>query len=606
MTSNPLYPFDPNEIPVLDRQQIAHLETLWEDAPPNLSERQALRQEDKYTPLLSHWKNTFPLDKARYKLLAWFVSLFTLEEFYSPDLQGVPDIDSPLSDAHGVWVHSLLSTLDHLLAKNRLQNDTLYALHSLGSLFQKSTHKEHYLSLIRSVLHELAFPENISCFFPEQFSATMAQTLLALKEPAQYVELAEKVSSLEVLDVPKMFYFGTTLSSRLIQPALLENSENLTDIMAGQMWMDGSFKPVTLTSQADLPDFIDTLAQYVGSGEAVPLCLGFDHKDPNLQLLVLRVDRQHNEIFFLNLQGDLLQLPLIQFETLLENALEQRQAQVFALVLNHMNPSSHGTHADALSQWPGGDLTPAELSSYQLQMSHWLLDLALSAALTSEQRKEIDTLLKRCSKLGLFPVETYGRLASLFQHQTLIEPVLTRLNSILDKDRLSHFLRLIDETSRSIAQGNLPLEMGERILDDRPERYLTTLQMNQLVENIQQGKTDLICRILARMDDNKDKLIRHCQILGIPHDKLEHWLKQGMSFLELEHFFMTLEPDEEMNQIVSHFLGSLTKVEALRSLFRRLVYLKTMRSQGILSENEALQGLLYYQSGNSNGDADHE
>ena len=135
----------------------------------------------------------------------------------------------------GHYVNSILTSLIKLNETGRLTPavlDNLIKLKTASPLCEDL--KDDRLSLIRSVLQDIAFPEKINQHGKGTCSATSVQILLATDNPAQYINLVSELASPEgkakstLIGAERMpnsltdDCSGRSITGRLLQPAFME------------------------------------------------------------------------------------------------------------------------------------------------------------------------------------------------------------------------------------------------------------------------------------------------------------------------------------------------------------------------------------------------
>jgi hypothetical protein len=221
---------------------------------------------------------------------------------------------------------------------------------------------------MRSVLQEIAFPEDIGQYARSTCAPATVQMLLAIQNPDQYVAVVADLASPEgrvrrenlaasaqivrEADTLADDRSGRSLSSRLLQPALMEwgngadDYDNQTDQSSGLFTRYGGLSEngaVRLTdalfgkgshrmtvvvekrllfwdSQAYLerPEFLTQLEAAVKGGAPVPT--GLQWGDSGHKVLTTRIDRDQQLAYFLNPWGELNTLPLAEFERRVDSA----------------------------------------------------------------------------------------------------------------------------------------------------------------------------------------------------------------------------------------------------------------------------------------------
>jgi hypothetical protein len=553
---------------------------------------------------LQAWDHRFQLGDGKVKQLRLFMEKIPLVRLLCPEIQGLRPYEHTGSGLNGQYVPSILTTLQQLVRNGRLSIDVLYSLNSLTQAQRHDHFYSPYTSLIQGALFEISAPEQIIQFHRDYASATLAQILLALKEPAQYLDFVEGIANTATFNDPQFNPEGCSLSSRLIQPALMEYGNEAVDLLNALLWGAGGYQHIGI-DRGDLllnpADLLHQIELHLCNGEPVPLWIDWGWRAQPEQIMVTRMDRYLNAAYFLNLHGERLYMPLDDFETLITHPGPGRSPGMATVLLQEPTEVLEGDISqDALIRLPGIGSNPEHYRLFRPSRyfcSGGLGNDEMSCLLQMQglNDPQWDSARQHFERLNLAPQEVGQRMFSILQTQEATRAVMRRLAEFREKDRLSNFLRLIDETSRAIRARVLAPEIGYHVLMDTPERYLSTEEIDLLVGALQAQQPRIIQQLLTTVDENKDHLISHCSNLGIAYRRVEHWLDHGLTFAELSSIFQALNASSEIHQVVIGLLSTISDPRELRSLIRRTEQINHMYLQGEINEDEALTSLLMFQ-----------
>lgn len=405
------------------------------------------------------------------------LSTFSPAELVAAEVQGEGGQEAQAnvtaSGKAGHYTHAALASVVALLDSGRLSPEVMGSLQHLQTQPLAPELAPARTSLMRSVLQEIAFPEDIGQYARSTCAPATVQMLLAIKNPARYVAVVGDLASPEGRVRPENLAAsaqivretdtladdrsGRSLSSRLMQPALMEwgngadDYDNQTDQSSGlftryaglsesgavrltdALLGKGSHRMTVVVekrllfwdSQAYLerPGFMTKLEAAVNGGEPVPT--GLQWGDSGHKVLTTRIDRDQQLAYFLNPWGELNTLPLAEFERRVDSA---------------SMPQSEPGPQDALSQLtePANDPTayvPLTRTAYYSMDDYFAYDPQLASLSKARQNQ----LLASLQIMGVNGSAALKQLEKLSQ-QTLDTAFFKALETMESPTELATYL----------------------------------------------------------------------------------------------------------------------------------------------------------------------
>lgn len=260
----------------------------------------------------------------------------------------------------GHYVNSIMASLDQLAATKRLTPELLESLNNFPEMNNMLAPLQNQrLSLIKSVLQNIAFPNTISQHSKGSCCYTTVEMLVAIKNPKQYVQFVadlaehqaiskEQLALNEDIELPDVSLqpdkFGRSLASTMIQDAFqnqvktsqghkydpdnpgayVNELDNLIDAIHGfAAYSTQTPKEIALFNKGLNPaqiknKMIDDIETNLAHNEPVPATLSWydpgGMKPSGHAVLVTHLDKQANKIYFSNPWGQLHTMPLDEFK----------------------------------------------------------------------------------------------------------------------------------------------------------------------------------------------------------------------------------------------------------------------------------------------------
>ncbi|MEZ0375043.1 MAG: hypothetical protein ACAI44_38510 [Candidatus Sericytochromatia bacterium] len=480
-------------------------------------------------------ESLYQLSEAQQEAIGRFAGQFEFKDLVLAEVQseGGADAVEGIVTGTGVDGHytsSMLRSLQGLLASGRLTPELLTALDELSKAPLHAELAPQRLTLLRSTLQELAFPERIEQHSKGTCAPTTIQILLALKDPVKYTRIVTALAGpegsvpaaelngrnglLRESETLKDDRSGRSLSSRLLQPALMEygngdqNYDNAKDRNS-----DGRSEYAGLAEEGSVrllealfgpgtyavryahasPDpswkgyvtpevFRQELVSALAHGQPVPA--GMRWGESGHKILLTRMDQAKGLAYFMNPWGELQHMPLETFLRRVDSA---------------SLPKPVAGERDVLSTLPG---QAARAESYE-PIHNWryykVTDYLLEDPVLKNLSEERKTLLRdRFRTLKLSPdyasrqLDVLSRLARVgLADDRLFE----RLAAVRDKDELSAVVRLYGTFDK------LPLDQFTALLDAEPDKNLDPIYYAMLMDDL--DKPDIFAPLLAKALANK-------------------------------------------------------------------------------------------------------
>lgn len=254
--------------------------------------------------------------------------------------------------SEGHYTNSILTSVRELLVNKRLTPAVLTQLGKLSDPAQiHSELQSQQTALLRSALQDIAYPDKINQHAKGTCGAATIQILLAVKDPARYLSLLADLAgpsgrsgelSVEP-DTRVADNSGRSISNRLIQPALMEYANddkdysNATDLHSdgsNGVFPDGTERLLNVL----LPDMdyqlinlldgkpggpkpeelIDQIDKATADGEPVPV--GMRWGTAGHAILVTKIDKAADKVFYMNPWGELQTMSLFEFTDRIQTA----------------------------------------------------------------------------------------------------------------------------------------------------------------------------------------------------------------------------------------------------------------------------------------------
>jgi hypothetical protein len=423
------------------------------------------------------------------RLLFEILSTFSPAELVAAEVQGEGGREAQdnvtTSGKAGHYTHAALTSVVALLDSGRLSPEVMNSLQQLQTQPLAPELAPARTSLMRSVLQEVAFPEDIGQYARSTCAPATVQMLLAIKNPARYMGVVGDLASPEGRVRPENLAAsaqivretdtlgddrsGRSLSSRLMQPALMEwgngaddydnqkdlssglftryaglsesGAVRLTDALLGK----GSHRMTVVVekrllfwdsqSYLERPDFMAKLEAAVNGGEPVPT--GLQWGDSGHKVLTTRIDRTQQLAYFLNPWGELNTLPLAEFERRVDSA---------------SMPQSEPGAQDALSLLtePANDPTaylPLSRTAYYSMDDYFAYDPQLADLSKAQQNQ----LLASLQIMGLSGSGALSQLETLSQ-QTLDTAFFKALDTMENPTDLATYLEKASQPPKATAE----------------------------------------------------------------------------------------------------------------------------------------------------------
>ena len=453
---------------------------------------------------------------------------FTPAELIAAEAQGTGGANVEKTSAvvgsglGGHYVNSLLGSIKGLSQSGRLTPDVLQALTAMQTAPLHPELADQRSSLMRSALHEIAFPNEINQHSKGTCAATSSgQMLLAIRDPARYVQLVSSLASPDGAVPPSLLpgagrqsmqrepdtladdASGRSLSSRLVQPAMMEyangtsisydnsqgigthtngdhglyshQSNHLLEAIFGQ----GSYDEVTTWMPFDpnSAELLERIESTLAQGEPVPI--GMDWGEEAHAVLVTKIDQETERAYFMNPWGELQWMPLDEFSERLNSA---SLAQ---------NPRGTGP---AMANLPGAAANPE--AYYQISRERYCTlpeylanEPTFRDRLSDDQRDQLQDTLERLE----YPVEMMNLFKESAESFGLPQSLLDQINGVESQDQLHRLNRL----TYVLGKPGVPADVRAQVLAVGPEKNLNTAQFQALFSALYDGQYDQLPALLA-------------------------------------------------------------------------------------------------------------
>lgn len=465
-----------------------------------------------------------------------FVSQFNFSDLVLAEVQsegGADAVDGIVTGTgvDGHYTSSMLNSLQGLLSSGRLNPELIGALQQLQTAPLHADLEPQRLTLLRSTLQELAFPERIEQHSKGTCAPTTVQIVLALRDPVKYTRIVTALASptgsvpaaeihgqngmLREADTLRDDKSGRSLSSRLLQPALMEfgngelNYDNAKDRNS-----DGKAEYAGLDEHGSIrllealfgkgsyalrythanPDpawtgFVkpEKLMQEIETAldQGTPVPVGMRWGESAHKVLLTKIDKPANRVYLINPWGELQTMPL---ETL--------RKRMDAASLPKAPASPPGK--DALATLPGKG---AQLASYE-PISSWryykITDYLLEDPTLKNLSDDRKGLLRdkfRTLKLSPDFASRQMDVLSKLSHAGLVDDKLfERIGAVRDKDELTSVVKLYSNFDK------LPTETFKTLLATEPDKHLDPVWYGMLMDELDKPEvaTPLLARAQAR------------------------------------------------------------------------------------------------------------
>lgn len=426
----------------------------------------------------------------------------------------------------GHYVSSALNSLAELIRTQRLTPDTMRALTEMAKAPLQADLEPQRLGLVQSSLQNIAFPEKIDQHSKGTCAATVPEMQLALQDPARYVRMVTALASPDgkVPDalmpggnLPVMERepgtetddkSGRSIASRLLQPAFMEyandgaNYDNARDRHDGPVNRGGlvdseilrltnglfgaashrMLQAVDEPSKARLLQEVETELQ---NGRPVHIGMHFPLGGGHVVMLT-KMDEVNNQAYFLNPWGEMHTMPLDLFKLCMDSA----------FIPNNPPASSLPVSEDAAMQsLPGAASNPANyrpLSEAYGQLAERLLETVpeLSQPLSEGQKESLLEILDDHD----IPASQLDRLIQIARSGHLDQNLIDRLQSAETKDDVLKTIYLYERASLA----NLPEAEFQALVEAYPEKHLSTLEFDQLLDALSVGDSAKITELTAQ------------------------------------------------------------------------------------------------------------
>ena len=445
-----------------------------------------------------------------------FLQSFEPGELISAEVQGAGGTQIKTKDVignavDGHYVGSMLASIRALAETGRLTPAVLQSLQGLKNAELHSDLADQRSSLLRSTLHEIAFPDTINQHGKGTCAGTSVQILFALKDPARYVQMVQALAS-PTGKVPASLLpgagaqgmareagtlkdddSGRSIVSRLMQPAFMEYADGVTTTYNNAQGIgthsDGShglyqsetvhlleglfgegsyetertygFLGIGATDKAELMGRIEGL---VAKGEPVPI--GMRWADSAHEIVLTKIDRSQNRAYFMNPWGELQHMPIDELQERLQSAALPTRA-----------PGSK----PAMELLPGDASNPENYTAmprqkYCTPREYLATEPVFKNKLSDDQRSDLESQLKRLDLNS----GALGLLKEVAEHFGVSQSFFDRFQQIPDKDQAMRFLRLYS----NMQSAKLPAEMVSTVMAAYPEKHLSTAAFEDLIDAV--------------------------------------------------------------------------------------------------------------------------
>jgi hypothetical protein len=563
------------------------------------------------------------LPPAQQTALNQFLTQFEMKDLVVSEVQsegGADAVDGIVTGTgvDGHYTNSLLNSLKGLLESKRLSPELLTALENFQ---QAPLHPElapQRMTLLRSALQELAFPERIEQHSKGTCAPTTVQILLALKNPVKYLEILKGLASPEgkvppahlhnpdlmerEADTLKDDKSGRSLSSRLLQPAFMEyangaeNYDNTRDRnISGDKEYPGLDEKGAVRLNAALfgenayqlrylhadPDptwkgFVkpsqlkQELAQVLAQGEPVPV--GLRWGESAHKILLTAIDPEQEKAFFMNPWGELQHMHLEVFYARLESA-----------SLPQLPTKPPSENKATLETLPG---KASQKSAYNA-ISNWryykVTDYLVEDPVLKKLPEAHKTLLReKFRSLRLSP-EYGSRQLDLLLHLSKSgladEHMFSRIQAVRDKDELAALVRLYGLSEK------LAPEQLKPLLDAAPDQNLDAVYYEMLLNHLDQPEMSAI--LIAKAQAQK---------LAKETGQIE---AQSSAQAKIKEDFIALESGGSLEslKVLSQDANEQTRLFMLRKIAEKWPYAQAEQAAQVLTADLNLMDLKYLLQG---------
>jgi len=465
------------------------------------------------------------LPEAHKNNLLAFLNTFDFSELVAAEVQseGGADAVEGIVTGTGVdghYTNSILNSVQGLLSSQRLTPELLDAFKALQTASLHADLAPHRLTLLRSALQELAYPERIEQHSKGTCAATTVQIVLALKNPVQYLNILQNLASPEGKVPPALLHgatdlerevetlkddrSGRSLSSRLLQPAFMEFAngpaaqydntrdrnfnakeeypglnEESTIRLSEALFGPGSYQLRYTHTDPD-PTWkgfvkpavlLDEIDKALSQGEPVPV--GLRWGETAHKVLLVQWDKSNQQAYFMNPWGELQKMNLNTFTKRLDSA--------------SLPKSQPGSSRPALQNLFGA---AAKLESYNplsgwryYKVTDYLVEDPHLQHLSAE-RKEM--LRDKFRGFKLSP-ETASKQLDLLVGLTAAglvdEKLFERIQAVRDKDELAALVNLYKSYEK------LPADRFKTLVDAEPDKHLDAVYYQVLMDSLHEPET---------------------------------------------------------------------------------------------------------------------
>lgn len=483
---------------------------------PDLSQHKSLILEKMLLRLGREAYQKLP-DEQKAALVS-FLNQFAFKDLVLAEVQsegGAEAVDGIVTGTgvDGHYTGSMLRSLQGLLEAGRLSPELLQGFEQLNAAPLHSELEPQRLTLMRSALQELAFPERIEQHSKGTCAPTTIQILLSLKNPVQYLRILQGLSSPDgkvpeaVLngasgmereaDTLRDDRSGRSLSSRLLQPAFMEyanaeqNYDNARDrnsdgqneyaglpehsaiYLSDALFGKGTyqFRYVNASPDPSWQGYVPAgillgeLKQALGQGEPVPV--GLRWGESGHKILLTALDQADQKAYFMNPWGELQNMPLETFSKRLDSASLPKKAPAGRQAINTL----FGSAASKESYQPIRNWRYYKISDYLLEEP--------SLQKLPEAHKEM--LREKFRSLRLSPEDAARQmdvLLSLSKADLANEALFQRIEAVGDKDQLAALVQLYAHHEK------LPAERFKQLIAAEPDKNLDSVYYEMLMEQL--------------------------------------------------------------------------------------------------------------------------
>lgn len=470
------------------------------------------------------------LPDAQKTAIRGFVNQFEFKDLVLAEVQseGGADAVEGIVTGTGVDGHytsSMLHSLQGLMASRRLTPELLGALNQLYQAPLQADLAPLRMTLLRSTLQELAFPERIEQHSKGTCAPTTVQIVLALRDPVKYAQIVASLAGPDgkvpagtlggnagmerETDTIKDDRSGRSLSSRLIQPAFMEygngphiydnakdrNSDGKTeysgldehgsirllDALFGkgayslrfvhpnpEPYWEGFVKPEVLMNELD---------KALTHGAPVPV--GLRWGESGHKVLLTRLDKSENLAYLMNPWGELQTMPLETFKRRVDSA---------------SMPKAQATEQPAQATLPGRS---SQTASYEpihnwryYKVTDYLLEDPVLKNLSDDRKSMLREKFRTLKLSGDYASQQMDVLAKLAKLGLADNKLFDRIAAVRDKDELAGVVKLYATVDK------LPLDKFKTLVAAEPDKNLDTIWYAMLMDDV--AKPEVFETILAK------------------------------------------------------------------------------------------------------------